>query len=343
MLFWNRVEDYHINSEVEDFKYSAVNPCGEVPLNEGGSCLLSSINLSEYVINPFSKDCRIDYDRLGEDIPNIVRFMDDLLEEGIQYLPLQEQKDSAINYRQVGIGVMGLADMLIKMRATYGSGSANRIVLELMSFISNEVLRNNALLAKIRGTYPKYTQDVLESEFVNNVADDETFDLIARYGLRNGQLLSIAPNGSISTLLGVSGGIEPVFALSHNRKSESLGDGDSITYKVHAQIVQEYMDFVGINNDEDLPKYFITSHEIPYRDRVEFQGLVQLFIDNAISSTVNLSNKSTVEDIEKLYMMAWREGLKGITVYRDGCMREGILTVEKSTEKEKDDESECST
>lgn len=298
----------------------------EVPLPQGGSCLLSSINLSEYVINPFLSNARFDYRKFVEDIPYIVEFMDDLLEEGVPYLPLEHQKQSARDYRQIGMGVMGLADMLIKMGITYGSEASVDKVDEIMDVYANEILKASALLAKTRGAYPKYTNDVLSSSYIKNVANGETKLLIKEYGLRNGQLISIAPNGSISTLWGVSGGIEPIFALSHHRRSESLGDGEDVVYKVYAQIVRDYLDATDSSDESDLPEYFITSHEIDYVKRIEFQGVAQRYVDNAISSTVNLPNSATIDDVKKLYMYAWKQGLKGITIYRDGCMREGILT-----------------
>lgn len=337
VLFWDRVQGYHIKSEDEDFEYSAVNPCGEVPLDEGGSCLLSSINLSEYVLNPFTDNAKFDYEQFIADIPHIVEFMDDLLEEGIQYLPLEKQRESARKYRQIGIGVMGVADMLIKLGIRYGDFESNVLMSNIMEVMSNTILQSNALLAKERGVYPEYSNDVLNSTYLKSVANDITMEMIGKYGLRNSQLLSIAPTGSISTMLGVSGGIEPIFAISHNRKSESLGDGEDVVYKVYAQIVQDYMEFSGITKEDELPDYFVTSHDIHYEDRIKFQGTIQKYVDNAISSTVNLPNSATVEDIEKIYRLAWMYRLKGVTVYRDGCMREGILTTnDVEPEKQKD-------
>ena len=337
ILFWDRVQSYHIKSEDENFEFSATNPCGELPLDEGGSCLLSSINLSEYVLNPFTDDAMFDYEQFTTDIPHIVEFMDDLLEEGIQHLPLEQQKKSARNYRQIGIGVMGLADMFIKMGITYADLESNGLMSTIMEVMSNTILQSNALLAKERGAYPEYSSDVLNTTYLESVANDITMEMIGKYGLRNSQLLSIAPTGSISTMLGVSGGVEPIFAISHNRKSESLGDGEDVVYKVYAQIVQDYMNASGITKEDELPEYFVTSHDISYEDRIEFQGTIQTYVDNAISSTVNLPNSATVEDIEKVYQLAWMYGLKGVTIYRDGCMREGILTTnDVEPEKPKD-------
>ena len=351
VLFWDRVQSYHIKSEDENFEFSATNPCGELPLDEGGSCLLSSINLSEYVLNPFTDNAAFDYEQFTTDIPHIVKFMDDLLEEGIQYLPLEQQKESARKYRQIGIGVMGLADMFIKLGITYGNFESNVLISIIMDVMSNTILQSNALLAKERGVYPEYSSEVLNTTYLESVANDITMEMIGKYGLRNSQLLSVAPTGSISTMLGVSGGVEPIFAISHNRKSESLGDGEDVVYKVYAQIVQDYMEVSGITKEDELPEYFVTSHDIHYEDRIEFQGTIQTYVDNAISSTVNLPNSATVEDIEKVYQLAWMYGLKGITVYRDGCMREGILTTDESKKdtgkeikvEESELDSDCST
>ncbi|HZK00792.1 MAG TPA: ribonucleoside-diphosphate reductase, adenosylcobalamin-dependent, partial [Tissierellaceae bacterium] len=250
-----------------------------------------------------------------------------------------------------GIGVMGLADMFIKLGITYGNFESNVLISIIMDVMSNTILQSNALLAKERGVYPEYSSEVLNTTYLESVANDITMEMIGKYGLRNSQLLSVAPTGSISTMLGVSGGVEPIFAISHNRKSESLGDGEDVVYKVYAQIVQDYMEVSGITKEDELPEYFVTSHDIHYEDRIEFQGTIQTYVDNAISSTVNLPNSATVEDIEKVYQLAWMYGLKGVTVYRDGCMREGILTTDepkKVTGKEiKVEESEldsdCST
>lgn len=307
---------------------------------EYGNCLLSSFNLSEYVLNSFTEHAEFDFKRFKEDIPKVVGFMDDLLEEGIPYLPLKQHQEQNRNYRQLGIGVLGLADMLIRLGIKYGSDQSLKVVENVLSLLANESLKASALLAKERGTYPKYTKDVLKSPYLDAVANVDTMEYIKKYGLRNAELLSIAPTGSISTLWGVSGGIEPIFALSHNRKSESLGDGKDVVYQVYAQIVRDYMNFKGNVSSNNLPDYFVTSHEISYKDRVKFQAVAQKYIDSAISSTINLPNSTAIEDIEDLYMMAWEYGLKGVTVYRDGCMREGILTVNQQNEEVIEDDGE---
>lgn len=311
-LFWDRVQGYHLNSEVPGFKYSSTNPCGEKPLVEDGNCLLSSFNLSSYVRYPFSDKAHFDFNKFNKDVYEAVRFMDDLLEEGIPLLPLKKQQEVNIKYRQLGLGVMGMADMFIKMGLTYASTNSLILINMIFNQFANSAMQSSAILAKERGSYPAYSTEVLNSEYFKTVANSETQELVGRYGLRNAELLSIAPTGSISTLWGVSGGIEPVFAFSHNRRSESLGDGEDVVYKVYADIVQEYLNANPYASESSLPEYFVSSHEIHSKDRINLQAIAQKYVDSAISSTINLPNEATVEDVESIYMYAWKKGLKGV-------------------------------
>lgn len=303
---------------------------GEKPLLENGSCLLSSINLSEFVKNAFSDKPEFNYEEFEKIIPHIVRYMDDLLEEGIEFLPLESQKQVARDWRQIGIGFMGLADCLIKLKIKYGSKESIDFIEELGRSFTNKVLQASAQLAQERGVYPKYDKGaVLQSNFVQKVADGETFEMIEKFGLRHSELISIAPTGSISTMIGVSGGVEPVFQFIYTRRTESLNDTETF-YKVYTQIVKDYMQYANLSDMHELPEYFIESQSIPYIDRIKVQQALQRFVDSAISSTVNLPNETTIEQVEDLYTQAWSHGLKGITIYRDGCERQGILL---STEK----------
>ena len=170
---------------------------------------------------------------------------------------------------------------------------------------------------------------MLKSPFLLANASEEVLDLIEKYGLRNSQLLTIPPTGSISTLIGCSNGLEPIFQISYTRKSESLHQEETY-YKVFTPIVKEYMDRYGISREEDLPDYFVTAHDLNYKERIEVQAAWQQYIDASISSTVNVPNEFTVEEVEELYLYAWRKGLKGITIYRDGCARDGILISNKA-------------
>ncbi len=296
--------------------------------------MLSSFNLSEYVKNPFTNKVQFDLDSFFQDVKKAVIYMNNVLDEGIQYLPLQEQKNSAKNYRQLGIGTMGMADMFIKMKIKYGSEKSIILIKHIFSTMANAALQQSALLAKEYGVYPLYNKHaVLSSPYLKFVCTSETYSMIKKYGLRNAELLSIAPNGSISSLIGVSGGCEPIFQNSYTRKSESLGDnGQEIYYKVYTPIVKEYMEQNNIINEQDLPNYFITAMDLNYKERIKVQSELQKYIDSAISSTVNLPEKTTIEEIMNLYIYAWEQGLKGITIYRNGCQRSGILITNKQSQ-----------
>jgi len=296
--------------------------------------LLGSLNLDRYVKNSFEDNCEFDFNSFERDIKDVTIFMNEVLEEGIKYLPLEEQKESVRKHRQLGIGIMGMADMFIRMKIIYGSKESKQLIEKILSVMANTSLQQSALLAKEYGTYEVYDKEaVLESPYLNFVATQETMSMIRKYGLRNAELLSIAPTGSLSTMLGVSGGCEPIFANSFLRKSESLGtEGQPVYYKVYTSIVKEYMNKFNITNEEDLPEYFVTAMDLDYRRRIELQGVLQKYIDSAISSTVNLPKETTIEEVEDLYIYAWEQGLKGVTIYRENCLRTGILTTNKKKE-----------
>ena len=324
ILFWDHIENYNIVSEDPEFKYAGVNPCAEEPLPNGGSCLLGSFNLSAYV-DEFG---RFDEVEFKKDIPVVVTAMNDLLDEGLPLHPLKIQQETVFDYRQIGIGVMGIADMLIKMELKYDSERAIEVCDRIGYVLANESLRASAMLAKLLGAYPKYDGDaVLLSEYVMNNTDPDTYSLISEYGLRNSQILTIAPTGTLSTMLGISGGIEPIFQFSYQRKTESL-HGEEVYYKVFTPIAKEYMEKHGVL-EEELPEFFVSSQTINPFMRVKMQGTWQKHIDASISSTVNLPNSATVEEVEQLYITAWKYNLKGMTIYRDGCARLAVLSKEE--------------
>lgn len=295
----------------------------EEPLPAGGSCLLGSFNLDAYV-----KDKQFDFEAFSKDIPIVVKAMNEVLDEGLPLHPLEIQQQTVRDYRQIGIGVMGIADMLIHCEIKYGSNKSLELCDQIGTTLINGALQSSSLLAKEYGTYPKYKKCVMESEFFKNNATQETKELVQKYGLRNSQLLTIAPNGSLSTMWGVSGGIEPIFAFSYTRKTESLHDEDKY-YNVYTDIVKEYMEENNLQDEKDLPSYFVNSETIDMYERIYMQSVWQRRIDASISSTINLPNSATVEDVCNLYMKAWEYGLKGLTIYRKGCKREGILTIDK--------------
>ena len=241
------------------------------------------------------------------------------------FIPLQEQRDSVRDWRQIGLGIMGLSDMLIKMEIRYGSKEAIEICDKIGFHMADTAIRISAELAKSNGTYPKYKSCVLESDYFKNNTSSETKKVVEKYGLHNSQLLTTAPTGSTSSMLGISGGIEPIYANYYERKTESLHGHDEY-YKVYTPIVKEYIESHNLKDDSELPNFFVTAQTLNYKERIEMQGIWQDHIDASISSTVNVPNDFTVEDVEDLYIRAWARGLKGITIFRDGCKRVGILS-----------------
>ena len=331
ILFWDRIKNYNILSEDENFEYAGVNPCAEEPLPDGGSCLLGALNLSAYVENK-----EFNFDLFKEDICKAVKGLNEVLDQGLPLHPLAIQRETVRDYRQIGLGVMGIADMLIKMEIKYDTDEALKLCDTIGYTLTNTALKSSALLAKEYGAYPKYDKhSILSSDFVLQNAESDTYELIIKYGLRNSQLLTIAPTGSISTMIEVSGGIEPIFSFSYTRKTESL-HGEDKYYKVYTKIVKEYMEENNLKEEEELPDFFVNAQTIDPFKRIEMQGIWQTSIDASISSTINLPNETTVEDVEKLYMYAWETGCKGLTIYRDGCARSGVLTLDNKKEEEEE-------
>lgn len=335
MLFWDRIEKWNLLANDPEFKFAGVNPCAEEPLPAGGSCLLGSINLSAFV-----KDGKFDFDDFADTVSHAVIALNEVLDEGLELHPLEEQRKSVADWRQIGLGIFGLADMLIKMGIEYGSADAIYLCDRIGFTMADTAIGTSAYLARDKDyePYAKFKPEALHENlyFIENTSE-ATKKAVKRYGLRNSQLLTIAPTGSISTMLGISGGIEPIFDISYTRKTESLHDED-VYYKVFTPIVKEYLDnnevIYDLNTGEPiLPKYFVTAKKIEPKKRIQMQSIWQKHIDASISSTVNLPASATVKDVEKLYISAWKNGLKGLTVFRENCARTGILTSDKPEDK----------
>jgi ribonucleoside-diphosphate reductase alpha chain len=328
ILFWDRITSWNLLSNNKEFSYAGVNPCAEEPLPAGGSCLLGSINLAEFV----TKEGTLDLLSLRETIQAAVIALNEVLDEGLPLHPLQEQRDSVADWRQIGLGVMGLADMLIKLKVKYGSATSRSVIESIGHELIMTALETSSILAASHGPYPKFNRDYvirtpffknLDSGDMNDLRFQSLYDDVCKYGLRNSQLLTCAPTGSIATMLGVSTGCEPIFATSYTRKTESLVNEERY-YKVYTPIIKELID-KGFS-EEALPEYVVTSEQIPYRERIKVQATLQKFIDASISSTINLPESATIDDVETIYRLAWEEGLKGVTVYRSGCKRGAVLS-----------------
>ena len=329
MLYWDRITGYNMLNNDERFSYAGVNPCAEEPLPAGGSCLLGSINLSEFVLNPFTNEATIDYPSLVNAVKKAVRALNDVLDEGAALHPLEEQRNSVRNWRQIGLGTMGLADMLIKLGLIYGSVSALGMTQEVYKTIAQAAVGESLSLAIDKGMYPECNPKLLaESSFINSIGlPQSVIEDISKYGLHNSQLLTCAPTGSIATMLQVSTGVEPNFALKYTRKTQSL-NGEDTYYEVDAKIVEDFF-ATPSKGLATLPSYFVESKDIAPIDRIKMQGVLQKYTDASISSTINLPKEATVDDVYNIYIEGWKNGLKGVTVYRSGCYREGILTTEK--------------
>jgi len=323
VLFWDRIEDWNLLSETPNFEFAGTNPCAEEPLPAGGSCLLGALNLAEFV-----QDGTFDFNDFKKAVEIAVTGLNEVLDEGIPLHPLEEQKQSVSDWRQIGLGIMGLADMLIKLKIAYGSEESFKICEAIGSCMIRTAFTASVRLGEKLGSYPMFKKEnIIATDFYKSNLAGIDFET-----LRNSQLLTIAPTGTISTMIGVSGGIEPIFANFYNRKTESLHKEDKL-YKVFTPIVQKYFNENKLEPDESLlPDYFVTAHNLNFKDRIDMQSTWQKFIDASISSTVNVPNDFTQEQVFDLYMYAYDKGLKGITIYRDGCKRDGILTTKEKPE-----------
>ena len=337
ILFWDNINEYNLLSEyikAGEFEYAGVNPCAEEPLPAGGSCLLGAINLSEFVVAPFTDHAAFDIPAFREAVRIAVIALNEVLDEGLPLHPLEIQRQTVADWRQIGLGIMGFADMLIKLGIAYGS-KESLIAIDVIGKHMNEAGINTSVdLAVKKGSFPKFDADkILKSKFMEHMSQATKCNVTA--GLRNSQLFTIAPTGTISTMLGVSGGVEPLFDIEFNRTTKSL-HGEDVTYKVKVPIVDECLKAKKLDVASSYPEEIVWSKTIDPISRVDVQAKWQEYIDASISSTVNLPESATVQDVFDLYQHAWFVGCKGLTIFRDGCARTAIL----NSTKEEPDEAE---
>lgn len=350
VVYMDRMANYNLAEKNAGYVINSTNPCGEQGLPDYGCCNLGSINLSEFVDRPFTSDARINYSSLADAVRGAVSALDHIIDEGQAGHALGEQAEQHQKWRNIGLGVMGYADMLIKLGLRYGNEKANEFTMCLFRQIYIWALQASVELAITKSPYPNIDiGSIFQSDFwqtLNNPycdcvtefcagqakftpkADlDKLRDLIQYYGMRNVTLLTVAPTGSTSSMIGVSGGCEPLFSTgSFTRTTKSIGDGDQ-THVMYPQIVRDLMEAQGLQPGDPLPDYVVSAHDLTWRERLAAQAAMQTFVDTSISSTVNLPKSATVEDIYNLYVEAYDLGLKGITVFRDGCAKAGILSV----------------
>ncbi len=320
VIFWDTMKR-ESTTEYNGMEVEGVNPCSEQTLESYGCCCLGSVNLSAFVKEPFTERASIDEVSLTQACQFAVRFLDNVLDYNAERHPLPQQKKASLWSRRIGVGVTGLGDMLIKLGLKYDDDSTMGYVDHLFERIKNIIYDYSTDLAKEKGSFPAFDAEKhLAQPFIKRL-DEKVREKIRTQGIRNAAITTIPPVGSGSILAGCSSGVEPVFALSYTRRSKSLSEGE---FKVFHPLVKEYMQLTGSADEGQLPSYFVTSHQIRAEMRVKMQATIQKHIDTAISSTVNLAQGITPEEVEKIYLMAWRMGCftKGNDVYTKTGLRD---------------------
>ena len=329
VLFTNELRNYNLMEYVDSYQIETTNPCGEQPLPAGGSCNLSSINISEYIKKPFTGESYIDLESLEKDCYHIVKAMDDVLEENLPNHALYVQRKTAEEFRNVGIGIMGLHDAFIKADLVYGDGYSINFTKFLMAHLLYFTLKASVKLAEERGQFKHYSREIWDSNIIKHAKacyPGLHWSDIENKPLRNCSLLSIAPTGSIGTMWNVSTGVEPWFALHYTRNTKSL-EGKETSYEVWAPIAKQAKEL------NWRPDILVTSNDIPWGQHIDIQAAAQEFCDTSISKTINMKKGTTPEEIKQAYIYAWRKGLKGCTIYVDGS-RDPILTTDNKKNEE---------
>ncbi len=337
IIFIDRINDFNPTPHLG--KIESTNPCGEQPLLPFESCNLGSINLSKMIKYTAGK-AEIDYEKLRETVKMALRFLDDVIE--VNKYPLDQIEEMTRKTRKIGLGVMGFADMLIQLRVPYNSEKAMGISETVMRFISEEATKESVVLGHSRGLFPAFKGSVYDTSNGPRV--------------RNANRTTIAPTGTLSIIAGCSSGIEPIFALSYFRH---ILDGQTLieTHPYFESVAKEEKFYSPelmkklaegekLKDMPDIPEWvkevFVTSHDISPECHVKIQAVFQKYTDSAVSKTVNLPHEATREDVKNVYMLAYKSGLKGITIYRDRSKETQVLSTSKkepAKEKEREDDT----
>lgn len=291
-----------------------IHNCGEESLPGNSICNLGALNLSKFV-----KNDAVDWDTLKTSIHYGVRFLDNVIDANFYWNKNHEDQQSS--ERRVGLGIMGLAEMLIMMKIRYGSPKAAQFTENVFRFIATEAYQASVNIAAEKGAFPNFDKDFLGSGFVSQMPD-HIRERISENGIRNVTLLTVAPTGSTASMLNTSTGIEPFFSWKYYRKSR-LG-----TFEQNVPLVEKFYEE---NPGEELPNYFVTAMELDPVEHVAMQAAAQKWVDASISKTCNIPNSYTVEQVGEIYQQMYDLGCKGGTVYRDGSRSEQILQTETKT------------
>lgn len=377
IMFGGAMHNYSPDGVYPDFKMVGTNPCGEIPMGPFDSCRLIHINLSSYIVDPFTDKAHIDEELLYMHSYEAMRLADDLVDleieavdriintvkndtDDTEFKLWSKIKETAIQGRRAGLGFTGLADAIAMLGLKYDSDEGISQVGQLMKVMFKGQLDSNIDMAIERGAFPAWDSVVeaeSNSDWLKFIRSNylKTWLKMAQSGRRNISWSTVAPTGTVSIMAGTSSGIEPVFMPFYQRKRKCMSESDRVDYVdkvgekytlftvVHPNLKRWAIETMNYSESEvnewslgvwkevwkESPYYGSTAPEIDWRQRVKLQGVVQKYITHSISSTVNLAKETTEEEIADIYIEAWKQGLKGITIYRDGC-REGVLTqVEK--------------
>ena len=296
-------------------KLIATNPCGEQPLSAWAVCNLGAMNLVAYV-----KNGKFDYNTFGKDVQVAMRFLDDVINS--TYYFLEENEKCAKDIRRTGLGIMGLGDALIMMKMRYGAEESLPVIEKIFKTLRDNAYIASTGIAREKGPFPKFEKEPYLAGFHIKTLPKQIRDRIAKYGIRNAVLLTIAPTGTTSLLAGTTSGIEPVYEFEFIRRSK-LGV-DKLYHPLYDQWRLDHP-------NEERPAYFVSANDLTPMDHAKVQAIAQDYIDASISKTVNAPNNHSVEDVKELYMASYDMGMKGITYMRDGS-RQGVLQREEKKE-----------
>ena len=331
IIFWDTMKEYHNVEYVNPL--TSTNPCGEQPLASYTACNLGNLNLVKFVRD----DGTFDYEDLAESTKVATRFLDDVIDYNMDNHALPKIRDAVASDRRVGLGITGLADALVLMKHKYDSDDALETIEKVMQTICYCSYETSSDLAQEKGPFQLFDwKGISKSKFIQSLPQ-RIQDRVKKDGLRNATLVTVPPVGTGSIVAQTTSGIEPIFCTSYKRRVKQ-SDGESFReYKVYHPLIKRVF-----GDDENLPDYVVSSHQIDPYFRVKMQGVIQKYTDSSISSTINLAEDTTKETVGDIYLTAYREGLKGVTVYREGS-RQGILQTddnqaENSQKKEKETE-----
>jgi ribonucleoside-diphosphate reductase alpha chain len=306
----------------------STNPCGEQPLLPFESCNLGSINLAN-MVKTTDKGVTVDWPKLKDTTWKAVHFLDNVID--VNKYPLDEIDKNTKGNRKIGLGVMGWADMLIHLSIPYNSDEAIKLAEEVMGFIQTEGRLASSALAEERGVFPNYSSSIFNGEMM----------------VRNATVTTIAPTGTLSIIGACSSGIEPLFAVSYVRtvmegtkliETNPIFEREAVKAGIWTrELMEKIAEHGTIAHCEEIPEWirksFVTAHDIMPVDHIRMQAAFQKYTDNAVSKTVNFPNSAATEDVEEAFILAYKTGCKGVTVYRDGSREEQVLSTRKTEEK----------